>query len=51
MELIDTHCHLTFEPLAGDVAGVVERSRAMGVTRGIALVLGLAGPLQIAGKG
>lgn len=31
MELIDTHCHLTFEPLAGDVAGVVERSRAAGV--------------------
>jgi len=28
MELIDTHCHLTFEPLAG----VIERSRAAGVT-------------------
>jgi len=35
MELIDTHCHLTFEPLAGDVAGVVERSRAAGVTEWI----------------
>jgi len=33
MELIDTHCHLTFEPLVGDVAGVIERSRAAGVTR------------------
>lgn len=32
MELIDTHCHLTFEPLADDVPGVVERSRAAGVT-------------------
>ncbi len=32
MGLIDTHCHLTFEPLAGDVAGVVERSRAAEVT-------------------
>jgi len=32
MELIDTHCHLTFEPLAGDVPGVVERSRTAGVT-------------------
>jgi len=31
MELIDTHCHLTFEPLAADVPGVVERSRAAGV--------------------
>ena len=35
MELIDTHCHLTFEPLAGDVAAVVERSRAAGVSRWI----------------
>jgi len=31
MELIDTHCHLTFEPLAGEVPAVVERSRAAGV--------------------
>jgi len=30
--MIDTHCHLTFEPLAGDVPGVIERSRAAGVT-------------------
>jgi TatD DNase family protein len=32
VELVDTHCHLTFEPLADDVPGVVERSRAAGVT-------------------
>lgn len=32
MELIDTHCHLTFEPLEGDVEAVVQRSRAAGVT-------------------
>ncbi|MHC4072406.1 MAG: TatD family hydrolase [Planctomycetota bacterium] len=32
MELIDTHCHLTFEQLAGDVEAVVERSIAAGVT-------------------
>jgi TatD DNase family protein len=31
MPLIDTHCHLTFEPLVEDVAGVIERSRAAGV--------------------
>ena len=31
MELIDTHCHLTFDPLAGDVEAVVQRSRAAGV--------------------
>jgi TatD DNase family protein len=32
MKLIDTHCHLTFEPLIGDVEAVVERSIAAGVT-------------------
>jgi TatD DNase family protein len=32
MNLIDTHCHLTFEPLAGEVEPVIERSRAAGVT-------------------
>jgi TatD DNase family protein len=31
-ELIDTHCHLTFDDLAGDIDGVIERSRAAGVT-------------------
>ncbi|MGA1980491.1 MAG: TatD family hydrolase [Sedimentisphaerales bacterium] len=31
MELIDTHCHLTFEELADDVEGVIERSKAAGV--------------------
>ena len=32
MELIDTHCHLTFDELASDVEAVIERSRAAGVT-------------------
>ena len=32
MELIDTHCHLTFDELAGDVDAVIERSKAAGVT-------------------
>ncbi len=32
MELIDTHCHLTFKPLDSDIAAVLERSRAAGVT-------------------
>jgi len=31
MKLIDTHCHLTFDPLAEDVPAVIERSRAAGV--------------------
>lgn len=30
--MIDTHCHLTFEPLVGDVPGVIARSGAAGVT-------------------
>jgi TatD DNase family protein len=33
VELCDTHCHLTIEPLARDVDGVLERARAAGVTR------------------
>ena len=32
MELIDTHCHLTFKQLAGDITGVLERSRTAGIT-------------------
>ena len=32
MELIDTHCHLTFGELAGDVEAVLKRSKDAGVT-------------------
>jgi len=32
MKLIDTHCHLTFDDLAKDIDGVIERSRQAGVT-------------------
>ena len=32
MDLIDTHCHLTFDPLFDDVEAVIERSRQAGVT-------------------
>ncbi|MHC4068799.1 MAG: TatD family hydrolase [Planctomycetota bacterium] len=32
MKLIDTHCHLTFDQLAGDIEAVLARSRAAGVT-------------------
>ncbi len=31
--LIDTHCHLDFPDFAGDVAGLVARAKAAGVTR------------------
>jgi len=32
MELIDTHCHLTFDDLIRDIEAVIERSRKAGVT-------------------
>ena len=32
MELIDTHCHLTFDDLARDIDAVIARSRQAGVT-------------------
>jgi TatD DNase family protein len=32
MELIDTHCHLTFDDLSGDIDAVIERSIAASVT-------------------
>jgi TatD DNase family protein len=32
MELIDTHCHLTYEPLAGDIENFLAASRDAGVT-------------------
>ena len=32
MELIDTHCHLSFKQLASDIDAVIERSIAAGVT-------------------
>jgi len=31
MELIDTHCHLTFDDLAADIEAVIERSKDVGV--------------------
>jgi len=32
MELIDTHCHLTFDDLVRDIESVIARSKAAGVT-------------------
>lgn len=32
MELVDSHCHLTFEPLYGDIEQVLQRSKDAGVT-------------------
>ena len=32
MQLIDTHCHLTFKQLAGDVESVIARSKEAGIT-------------------
>ena len=35
MELIDTHCHLVYEPLAGDIENVLARSVEAGVNKWI----------------
>jgi len=35
MEMIDTHCHLTFEQLAGDIDEILARSTAAGVNKWI----------------
>ncbi|MHC4552650.1 MAG: TatD family hydrolase, partial [Planctomycetota bacterium] len=35
MNLIDTHAHLTFEELSGQLDDVLSRSAAVGVTRWI----------------
>jgi TatD DNase family protein len=37
MELIDTHCHLTFDDLARDIDAVIARSRQAGVTAWITI--------------
>jgi TatD DNase family protein len=36
MELVDTHCHLDFEPLAAKLDPALERARATGVSRIVA---------------
>lgn len=46
MNLIDTHCHLTFEPLSDDVPGVIERSRQAGVTGWVTVGTSLADSRQ-----
>ncbi|UCD50949.1 MAG: TatD family hydrolase [Phycisphaerales bacterium] len=42
MVLIDTHCHLTFEPLDANVTAVLQRSRDAGVTGWITVGTNLA---------
>lgn len=37
LELVDTHCHLDLDPLAGDIAGVLERARRSGVRRCVSI--------------
>lgn len=54
MNLIDTHCHLTFEPLADDVPAVLARSRQAGVTGWITVGTSLADSrkaVDLAGRG
>jgi TatD DNase family protein len=33
MKFIDSHCHLDFEPLSGDIEGAIERAGRAGVTK------------------
>ena len=42
MNLVDTHCHLSFEPLRDDLDGVLTRARDQGVTRVLSLAYDLA---------
>jgi TatD DNase family protein len=37
VELIDTHCHLTFDDLARDIDAILARSRATGITEWITI--------------
>ncbi len=37
MQLTDSHCHLTFEPLQQDLEAVLQRSREAGVTRWVTI--------------
>ncbi len=53
MDLIDTHCHLTFEPLADDVPAVLNRSREAGVATWITVGTSLAdshATVELAGR-
>lgn len=36
MKLIDTHCHLNFDPLAGDLGGVLQRAKEAAISHIIA---------------
>ena len=42
MDLIDSHCHLTFSPLVEDIEQVIRRSRAAGVTAWVTVGTDLA---------
>ena len=47
MDLIDTHCHLTFEPLADEVPAVLQRSKDAGVTTWITVGTNLEDSRQV----
>jgi len=47
MDLIDTHCHLTFEPLADEVPAVLQRSKDAGVTSWITVGTNLEDSRQV----
>ena len=47
MKLVDTHCHLDFEPLVSRTSTVLERARSVGVTRIIAPSYNIASWAQV----
>jgi TatD DNase family protein len=53
MQLIDTHCHLTFPPLSQDIDRVIQRSVAAGVTGWVTVATDLehgVRALELAGR-
>lgn len=37
MHLVDSHCHLEFSELAGDLDAVMQRARAVGIRRFVSI--------------
>lgn len=51
MQLCDTHCHLSLEPLCGDLEGVIARAHAAGVATLVVPAYDLASFAAVAGLG
>ncbi|MCP3955388.1 MAG: DNAase, partial [Desulfobacterales bacterium] len=47
MGLVDSHCHLNFEPMGDDIAGVIERAKASNVDYMLCVSVNLEGYPEI----